>query len=106
MLTGLLFSRRFANPPESWLEQWDPWRVPIGQWEPVFAPTGCVAHWCVIGHCVGVMAAHGVSLGVVFATSLPTHPPHPTPPHLTSPPIPPSPSVINTDGRKGQQKLP
>ena len=44
-----------------------------GQWGPVFAPTGCVAHWCVIGHCVGVMAAHGVSLGVVFATSLPTH---------------------------------
>ena len=49
--------------------------MPIGQWGPVFAPTGCVAHWCVIGHCVGAMAAHGVPLGVVFATSLPPHPP-------------------------------
>ena len=78
MLTGLLF----------WLEQWDPWRAPIGQWGPVFAPTDCVAHWSVIGHYVGVMAAHGVSLGVVFASSLPTHPSpsHPTPPHPTSHP--------------------
>ena len=67
------------------LEQWDPWRAPIGQWGPVSAPTGCVAHWSVIGHCVGVMAAHGVSLGVVFATSLPTHP---IPPHLPSHPPP------------------
>ena len=54
----------------------------IGQWGPVFASTGCVAHWCIIGHCVGVMAAHGVSLGVVFATS------HPTPPHRPSHPLP------------------
>ena len=46
--------------------------MPIGQWGPVFAPTGYVAHWCVIGHCVGIMAAHGVSLEVVFATSHPT----------------------------------
>ena len=98
MLTGLLFSRAFCRPPESWLEQWNPWRAPIGQWGPVSAPTGCVAHWYVIGHCVGVMATHGVSLGVVFATSLPTHP--------ALPPIPPTPSIINTDGRKGQQKIP
>ena len=41
MLTGL---GHFANPPESRLKQWDPWRVPIEQWGPVFAPTGCVAH--------------------------------------------------------------
>ena len=27
-----------------------------------------------IGHCVGIMAAHGVSQTVVFATSYPTHP--------------------------------
>ena len=70
MLTGLLFSKAFSNPPESRLEQWDPWRTPIGQWGPVSAPTGCMAHWIIIGHCVGIMAAHGVSLGVVFATSL------------------------------------
>ena len=84
----------FADPPESWLEQWDPWRAPIGQWGPVSAPTDCVAHWSVIGHCVGVMDAHGVSLKVVFASSLPTHPSssHPTP------------SIIYTDGRKGRQK--
>ena len=66
-----------------------PMGVPIGQWGPVSAPTGCVAHWCVIGYCVGVMAAHGVSLGVVFATSLPTHPspsyPTPPPAHPTHP---------------------
>ena len=71
----------FADPPVSRLEQWNPWKAPIGQWRPVFALTGCVAHWCVIGHCVGIMAARGVSLGVTFATSLPTHlsPSHPTP---------------------------
>ena len=96
----------FADPPESRLEQWDPWRAPIGQWGPVSAPTGCVAHWSVIGHCVGVMDAHKVSLGVVFATSLPTHPPLPIPPHPAPPPIPPTPSIINTDGRKGRQKIP
>ena len=85
------------------LEQWAPWRAPIGQWRPVSASTGCVAHCCVIGYSVGIMAAHGVSLGVVFATSHPT-PPHPIPLHPTQPPIPPTPSIINTDGRKGQQK--
>ena len=96
----------FADSPELPLEQWDPWRVPIGQWGPVFAPTGCVAQWCVIGHCVGIMAAHGVSLRVVFATSLPTHTSssHPTPPCLALPPIPPTPSIINTDDRKRWQK--
>ena len=40
-------------------------------------PTGTY----VIGHCVGVMAAHGVSQGVVFATSHPTHPSRSTPHH-------------------------
>ena len=71
---------------QSWLEQWDPWRAPIGQWGPVFALTGCVAHWCVIGHCVGIVAAHVVSLGVVFATSHPT-PPHPIPSRHPSHPL-------------------
>ena len=89
-----------------------PMGAPIGQWRPVSAPTGCVAHWSVIGHCVDVMAAHGVSLGVVFATFLPTHP---SPSHPTPPPIPPTSSIINTDGRtsiintdgrKGRQKIP
>ena len=100
MLTGLLFSRHFTNPPKSRLEQWHPWREPIGQWGPGFAPTDYVAHWCVIGQCVGVMAAHGVSQTRVFATS------HPTPSLPT--PLPPThhthPSIINTDGKKGQQK--
>ena len=81
MLTGLLFSLAFANPPESRQEQLDPWRAPIGQWGPVFPYTGYVAHWCVIGHCVGIMAAHGVSLGIIFLTSHTTHPSHPTRPH-------------------------
>ena len=77
MLTDLLFSRAFCRPSRvtagTMGPMGDPWRVPIGQWGPVFAPTGCVAHWCVIGHCVGIMAAHRVSLEVVFATYHPTH---------------------------------
>ena len=78
----------------------------MGQWVPLFAPTGYIVHCCVIGHCVGVMAAHVVFLGVVFATSQSTHPSPsgPTPPH--PPLIPPTPSIINTDSRKGQQKIP
>ena len=102
MLTGLLSQGHFANPPEAWLEQWDPWRVPIGQWGPVFVPAGCVAHWCVIGQCTGVMAAHGVSLGVDFATPIPPTTPHPPTPYFASHPT--HPSIINTDGRKGRQK--
>ena len=43
------------------LEQWHPWRVLIGQWGPGFAPTVYVAHYRVVGHCVRIMAAHGVS---------------------------------------------
>ena len=77
--------------------------APIGQWGHVFAPTGYVAHWCAIGHCVGIMAAHGVSLGVVFATFLPTHPSpfHPTPPCRPSHP-PPLLSILvaERDGKK------
>ena len=34
----------FADPPNSWLEQWHPWRAPIGQWGPGFAPTGYLAY--------------------------------------------------------------
>ena len=62
-----------------------------------------LAVWSVIGHCVGVMDAHGVSLGVVFATSLPTHPSpsHPTLPRLPSHP-PPLLSILTAerDGKK------
>ena len=83
--------------------QWDPWRALIGQWRPVSSPTGCVAHWRVIGHCVGVMAAHGVFLEVVFTTSLPTHPSlsHPTLPCCQSHP-PPLLSILTAerDGKK------
>ena len=76
MLTGLLFSRAFCRPPESRPEQWDPWRAPIGQWGPVSAPTGCVAHWYIIAH-------HGCSWGVPRGgfCHLPPHPPLPIPPH-------------------------
>ena len=68
----------------------------------------------VIGHCVGIMAAHGVSLGVVFATSLPTHPSlshpslsHPTPPRLPSHP-PPLLSILTAerDGKKYLENQP
>ena len=61
----------------------------------IFAPTGYVTHCCVIGHCVGVMAVHGVPQGVVFATSHPTHPClfHPNLPCLALLPIPPTPSI-------------
>ena len=65
----------------SQLEQWHSWRAAIGQWRPRFAPNDYVAHQCVIGHCVGLIAAHGVSQMRVFVTSHPTHPipSHPTP---------------------------
>ena len=85
MLTGLLPQGHFANPPKSRLEQWHPWRVSIGQWGPGFAFTDYVAHWCVIGHRVNIMAAHGVSQTGVFVTSHPT-PFHSTPPHLAAHP--------------------
>ena len=81
---------------------------PIGQWGPIFANTGYVAHWCVIDHCVGIMAAHGVSLGVVFATFYPTYPtpPHPTPPHPTPHPSHPLPLLsILTAERDGKKYL-
>ena len=42
---------------------WASWLLMECSWGPVFASTGYVAHCCVIGHCVGVMAAHGVFLG-------------------------------------------
>ena len=48
-----------------------------------------LAHWCVTGHCVGVMAGF----------LLPPTQPHPNPM-----PIPPTPSISNTDIRKGWQK--
>ena len=59
--------------------------------EPGFAPTDSVVHWCGIGHCVGVMAAHGMSQAKFFFTSHPTPPVpfHPTPSHLTPPNLPP-----------------
>ena len=103
MLTSLLFSGHFADPPESRLEQWDPWRAPIGQWRPVFALTGCVAHWCVIGHCVGVMAAHGVSLPRGGFCHLPPHPPRPILPRLPSHP-PPLSSILTAE-RDGKNYL-
>ena len=63
-----------------------PMGVAIRQWGPGFASTDCGAHYCIIGHCVGVMATHGVSQTVVFATSHPSSS-HPTRPaaHPTHP---------------------
>ena len=63
-------------------------------------PTGTY----VIGHCVGVMAAHGCPKGWFLPP--PTPPAPPIPPHTTPPSIPPYPSIINADGRKGRQKIP
>ena len=60
------------------LEQWHPWRALIRQCRPGFASNGYVAHWCAIGHCVGVMAAHGVFQGRVVPPSTSPTPPHPT----------------------------
>ena len=53
--------------------------------EPGFAPTDSVVHWCVIGHCVGVVAAHGASQANFFSPPTPPHPFHSTPPHPISP---------------------
>ena len=69
--------------------------LPLAMW-----PTGTY----VIGHCVGVMAAHEVSrLTRGGFCHLPPHPPLPVPPHTAPPLIPPIPSIINADGRKGRQ---
>ena len=52
-----------------------------------FAPNDSLTHWCVIGHCVAVMAAHVVSqMGVL------PPPTHPIPPH----PVLPSPTIHPT----------
>ena len=82
------FLKGISDPPESRLEQWDPWRMPIGQWGLVSAPAGCVPAWSVIGHCVGVMAALEVSLGVFLPPPSPPTPPRPTQPR----PAPPRPA--------------
>ena len=102
MLTGLLSLRAFCWPYKV-MEQEHPWRVPIGQWGPGFAPTDYVAHWWVIGHCVGIMAAHGMSQARVFVTSHHTSS-RPTPPCPVAHPN--HPSIINNDSRKGWQKIP
>ena len=101
MLTGLLFSRAFCQPS----------RVTAGTMGPIeganWTVRTCIcSHWlfgpleCYWPLC-GLMAAHGVSLGVVFATSLPTHP---SPSHPAPPPIPPTPLLsilmVERDSKK------
>ena len=65
-------------------------------WGPLLSLTTMWASWLLMGKMV------------VFAPSHPTHshpvPLHPAPP--CSPSYPPTPSIINTDGRKGRQKIP
>ena len=77
------------------LDSGDLYLLPLAVW-----PTGVL-----FGHCVGIMDAHGVSLGVVFATSLPNHPSpsHPTPPRLSSYP-PPLLSILTAE--RGGKKYP
>ena len=60
-----------------------------------------VCYWSLCGH-------HGCSWSVPSGgfCHLPPHPPLLVPPHSAPPPIPPTPSIINTDGRKGRQKIP
>ena len=100
MLTGLFFSRAFCQPSKVTAGIMAPMEGANWAVGPGFAPIGYVAHWYVIGHCVGIMAVHGVSQTRVLATS------HPVPPNLALPPIPPTPSISDTDSRKGQQKIP
>ena len=60
-----------------------------------------VCYWPQCGH-------YGCSWSVPrggFCHLPPTHA-FPVPSHSAPPPIPPTPSIINTDGRKGRQKLP
>ena len=122
MLTGVLFSRAFCQPSRVTARTMGPmeganWTVgtcicshwlcgPLECYWPLCGRHGC--SWSVPRGGVGVMDAHGVSLGVVFATSLPTHPSpshpspsHPTPPRLPSHP-PPLLSILTAerDGKK------
>ena len=52
-----------------------------GQWGTEIAPTDYVAHWCVNGHCVGVMVAHRVSQTGFLPPPTPLTPPRLTPSH-------------------------
>ena len=103
MLTGLLSQGHSADLTKSQQKQWHPWRVPIGQWGPRFTPTDYVAHYCVIGHCVGIIAAYGMSQMVAFATShhINPSPSHPTLSHHPSHPPPLSAILMaDRDGKK------
>ena len=67
-------------------------------------------HWlCGLLECYWPLyGRHGCSWSVPRGgfCHLPPHPPLAVPPHPAPPPIPPTPSIINTDGRKGRQKIP
>ena len=97
------YEGHFVNPPNSWLEQWHPWRVPFGQWGPGLA---CSADymWPTIVSLATVWVPW-LLMGCPKQWFLPPHLPHPIPLHPTLPPILPTPFIINTDGRKGQQEI-
>ena len=100
MLTGLLSEGDFINHPrKSWLEQWHPWRVPVEQCHLYLLP---LTMWPTV---VLLATVSWLLNGCPKRGFLPPPTsPCPTPPHPTLLPIPPTPSIINTDGRKGQQK--
>ena len=103
MLTGLLFSRAFCQPSRVTAGTMGPmegtnWTVGsciCSHW--LCGPLLC--YWPLCGH-------HGYSWDVPRNgfCHLPPHPPLAVPPHTALPPIPPTPSIINADGRKGWQK--
>ena len=89
----------FPNPPKSQLEQWHPWKVPIGSgdlgllslsmWPTIMSLATVWVSWLLMG------------CPKQWFLPPPTRP-CPTSPHPTTHPT--HPSIINTDGRKGWQK--
>ena len=103
MLTGLLFSRAFCRPS----------RVTAGAMGPMEG-TNWTVGTCICSHWLcgplvcywPLCGRHGCSWSVPGGgfCQLPPNPPLPIPPLSAPPPIPPTSSIINTDGRKGWQK--
>ena len=111
MLTGLLFSRAFCQPSKVMAETMGPMGAPIGQWGPVFSPTGLWPTGVILATVWALWLLMGCPKGWFFPPPTPPHPPtlplpippHPTPPHRPSH-LPPLLSILTAE-RDGKNTL-
>ena len=107
ILTDLLFSRAFCQPyrvtagtmgpmGECQLDSGDLYLLPLAVWPAGVLLATVWASWQLMG----------CPYGWFLPPPTPPIPPLPVPPHPNPPTISPTPSIINTDGRKGRQKIP